>query len=181
MGADSTLAPLRPQRLDPAPDWATQTPGCRGPPRPNRRPPSSSLALLGDSGFPAATGSRTAAQTLLPEVQKCTFCRAFALLPSYVAPQRTALPALPAATRVSLHIQVKKASPHAETPSARDAALAGLPPNRAQPTPERPRATPRPSPRQAAAPSTRTAQRTSETTRHTRPDECGGARRGGAL
>ena len=40
--------------------------------------------------------------------QKCTFCRAFAPQPSYVAPQRTPLQQPP---RVSLHIQVKKAAP----------------------------------------------------------------------
>ena len=41
-------------------------------------------------------------------MQKCTFCRAFAPQPSYVAPQRTPLQQPP---RVSLHIQVKKAAP----------------------------------------------------------------------
>jgi hypothetical protein len=42
---------------NPGQDWAIPDKpiGYRGPPRPNRRPPPSSLALLGDLGFPAAT------------------------------------------------------------------------------------------------------------------------------
>lgn len=56
----------------------TKTPGYRGPPRPNRRPPPSSLALLGDSGFPALTGIDavgSSANMAHPRQQPPTFTR----------------------------------------------------------------------------------------------------------
>jgi hypothetical protein len=131
MGASrrlATKADAQAERPRPSLDWAIHSPrpGCRGPPRPNRRPPPSSLSLLGDSGFPAPTEKQP--PNLLSKVQKCTFCRDFALQPSYVAPHQTALQTPQRPARVSLHIQVKKPNPPRSAARPRGGTLPGASP-----------------------------------------------------
>jgi hypothetical protein len=119
---------------------------------------------------------------LLSEVQKCTFCRAFVLLPSYVAPQRTAPTSPPSSPPSFVAHSSEESGPSAAPPGPAEPAWRAAPPWSGLASPGAPRERPHGSSHPPAhlhheaaaklqAEQAKTGRCRSRTSRHTRPGE----------